>query len=203
MRQENISLVEWTTNSIMIGSLASKKGGTKVSNVLAFKLWAGQVTNEEWIITKVTKPITNHQRCIFDIGAFAKRLIKIDSKLFKTFRMFMVKQWTTQLLTTKDRAENASRQRVKPTRDPRNTSHEIYDCSACGFNHGPHQHTKAGLKIIKDRKVTKDNDKSSRYRTKSRKNHEVRKQDSTRRNENTGHVKPETKVRDEGSSVTG
>jgi hypothetical protein len=40
MRQENISLVEWTTNSIMIRSLASKKGGTKVSNVLAFKLWA-------------------------------------------------------------------------------------------------------------------------------------------------------------------
>ena len=112
--------------------------------------------------------------------------------------MFMVKQWTKQLLTTKDRAENASRQWVKPTRDPRNTSRENYDCSACG----PHQHSKAGFKIIKDHKVTRDNDKSSRYSTKSRKNHEVRKQDSTRRNETTGHIKPETKIRDKWSSIT-
>ena len=45
--------------------------------------------------------------------------------------------------------------------------------------------------------------KTTKNRTKSRKNHEVRKQDSTRRNEDTGHVKPETKVRDKGSSITG
>ena len=47
MRQENISLIEWITNSIMIRAFAAQKGGTKVSNVLAFKLWAGQVTNNE------------------------------------------------------------------------------------------------------------------------------------------------------------
>ena len=133
-------------NSVMIRSLASQKGETKVSNVLAFKLWAGQVTNDEWIVTKVTKPTTDNQRSIFDISAFSKRLAKIDFKLFKTFCMNMVKQWTKQLLTTEDHAENVSRQRVKPTREPRNTSRENYDCSACGFNHGPHQHSKKGLK---------------------------------------------------------
>ena len=146
MRQENISLIEWTTNSVMIRSLASQKGGTKDSNTPTFKLWAGQVTNNEWIVTKVTKPTTDNQWSIFDISAFSKRIAKIDFKLFKTFRMNMVKQWTKQLLTTKDRAKNASRQRVKPTRDPRNISRENYDCSACGFNHGPHQHSKKGLK---------------------------------------------------------
>ena len=203
MRQENISLIEWTTNSIMIRALASDKGGTKISNVLAFKLWAGQVTNDEWVITKVTKPTTDHQRSIFNIGAFAKRLVKIDAKLFKSFRMGIVKQWTKQLLTTKDRAENAIRQRVKPTRDPRNISRDKYDCSACGFIHGPHEHSKKGLKIIKDRKVTKYQDKSSKYHNKSRKDQEVRKKDSTRRNEITGHAKSETKDRDKGSSVTG
>ena len=130
----------------MIRSLALQKSGTKVSNVLAFKLWAGQVTNDEWTVTKVTKPTTDNQRSIFNISAFSKRLAKIDFKLFKTFCMNMVKQWTKQLLTTKDRAENASRQRVKPTRDPRNTPCENYDCSACGFNRGPHQHSKKGLK---------------------------------------------------------
>ena len=65
MRQENISMIEWTTNSIMIRALAAQKGGTKVSNVLAFKLWAGQVTNDEWIVTKVTKSTANTQRSIF------------------------------------------------------------------------------------------------------------------------------------------
>ena len=38
MRQEHISLVEWSTNPIMIRSLAAQKGGTKISNVLVFKL---------------------------------------------------------------------------------------------------------------------------------------------------------------------
>ena len=51
--------------------------------------------------------------------------------------------------------------------------------------------------------MTRDNDKSSKYRNKSRKDHEVRKKDTSRRNEDTGHVKNETKVRDKGSFVTG
>ena len=103
----------------MIGSLTAQKGGTKVSDVLAFKLWAGQVTNDEWIVAKITKSTTDTQRSILNISAFSKRLVKIDTNLFRTFGMHMVKQWTKQLLTTKDHAENAiGCHRSKPTHDP-------------------------------------------------------------------------------------
>jgi hypothetical protein len=54
MRQGHISLVKWTKHSIMIRSLAAQKGETKVSNVLVFKLWAGKVTNDKWIVTKIS-----------------------------------------------------------------------------------------------------------------------------------------------------
>ena len=50
--------------------------------------------------------------------------------------------------------------------------------------------------------MTRDDGMSSKYRTKSRKNHEVRKKDTSRRNKDTGHVKHETKVCDKGFSVT-
>ena len=55
IRKDGITLVEWTKNSVMIRALAAQKAGTKVSNVFAFKLWAGQVTNDELIVKKVAR----------------------------------------------------------------------------------------------------------------------------------------------------
>ena len=82
MRENSITLVEWTSNLVTTYALAAQKAGTKVSNILASKLWAGKVTNDEWIGTKVTKPTTNFQRSVSVLSTLSKIFRKIDPNIF-------------------------------------------------------------------------------------------------------------------------
>ena len=90
----------------MIRELVAKKGGVKISNTLAFKIWSGQVTNDKWIVSKVDTPMTDTQREQFKLLNFKNRLSKIDCKLFKKFHVSYVKRWTQRLPRVKEGAEH-------------------------------------------------------------------------------------------------
>ena len=140
--------------------------------------------------------------------SFNNRLSKIDNKLFKKFHTFYVKKWTQRLLRVNDAAERGLKNlRQRIACDPRVQNAKLskegdFDCSTCGYAHGPKDHSKKGLQVITDRYESTSSHKTHDNTRESRNNTRVCKDLLRKKKGHEKSIKAGTESRDGSTQVT-